>query len=188
MAKVLKQSPLNKLTRTSHVAEQYSRMSSPIDTITGKIVRRTLRLLLEIEGFGQQGVDPAEEREGEVWQLVEKASDCVKKLIEDPHQLGKRPTLSDLEERQWEIHAGNFHSEYMYVAGQIFSDGINWGRIVALLGFASTYSLYAMDRGIDQSAVESVCGWTIVFMERELGGWLRQNSWVSGILWCALSL
>lgn len=156
----------------------------PAVTLTGKVVRRTTRVLLESEGFHQEHVLALisfEENEPEVWQKVEKVADNIKRLIADLKKAKKVPTCIDYEQLHWVVHDGNIHSEFKRVTEEMFKDGVHWGKIVALLSFTTNYTLYAIRQGMDGSIVESVCGWTVIFMERELGDWFQEHSWVSRI-------
>ena len=167
-------------------ATGYSERPISRDKITGRIAKRSIRLLLQEEGFHHQDIldlidprSPTVEERGEELELVEKAADRVRQLIKDPNQ-PKPPSLADLASQRWIIHAGNVHSEYTHVAQQLFSDGVNWGRVIAFLGFSATYCLYAIQQGVQESIVESVTAWAVLFLEQELRDWFRQHSWVSG--------
>lgn len=183
MAKVLVQ-PTQKFPRMcAEVNDSSSRGS--YDVVTDKVVRRSMRLLLQQEGFGHErlfdSIDPNEDRRGETGELVQAVAERIKFLLKDqPNSLS---SINDLTENQWIIHTGNVHSEYIRVAHLLFSDNVNWGRVVTLIGFSANYCLYAVQQGIMESIVESVCGWAVSFMERELNDWFSRNSWVSGGLY-----
>ena len=112
--------------------------------------------------------------------IVEVASDRIKELI----SLSPQPVpwkTSDFTARSWEINASNVHSEFSRVADVLFQDEVNWGRIVALLGFAVSYSVYAMQKGLQDTVVESVCAWTVQVMQSRLHHWLQEHTWVSTV-------
>ena len=150
--------------------------------ITPHIAKRSVRILLESEGFNIQrilnAIDPIDEDIDR--KKVERMADVIKKLIKEaPSEF---PSVAELTEQQWVIHAGNVHSEYMHLAHQLFEDNVNWGRIIAFIGFSATYCLYAMQRGIQETIVESVCAWMVQVLQQDLREWFHQHSWVSGLL------
>lgn len=156
--------------------------SIPNDSRIGRIVKRTVRSLLEKDGYRQEQalslIDPVGQLGEDELLLVERVVDLVQRLVDDPRQ-PRRLTVADLEQNDWPLQPDNVHSEFRTVATQIFSDDTNWGRIVSFLSFSSTYILFSMRRGMPESIVQSVCGWTTSFMERELRSWFQAHSWVS---------
>lgn len=61
----------------------------------------------------------------------------------------------------------------------LFSDGINWGRIVAFLAFCQHLCTYSRRNGLN-FAVESVPPWAAMFVDSQLKDWiLAQGGWVS---------
>jgi hypothetical protein len=148
--------------------------------VTEKIIRRSVRLLLEESGFNRQesliAIDPSYITRGDAWILVETAAERIICLVKDPHQ-PKLPSVDDFIQQNWIINTVNVHSEFIRVAQQLFGDDINWGRIVAMISFTATYCQYALEQGLMESTIESICGWSVTFMERELGDWFQKNSW-----------
>ena len=194
--------PQNHTEKLPRMCAEPNHIASPRshELLTEKVVRRCIRVLLQEEGFVHERIfdtiDPSEGRQGEVGKLVEAVADKVKTILNDPHH-PKPPSLRDITHDQWNIHIGNVHSEYVRVAQIIFKDTVvTWGRVVALIGFSANYCLYAIEQGVMETIVESVCGWAVSFMERELSDWFQQNSWVSGFdlkecidtIFCVLSL
>ena len=156
--------------------------SIPSDSRVGRIVKCTVRALLERDGYRQEQalslIDPVGQLGEDESIIVERVVDLVLRLVDDPRQ-PRRITVDELEQNDWPLQPDNVHSEFKTVATQIFSDDIHWGRIVSFLSFSSTYILFAMRRGMPESIVQSVCGWTTNFMERELRSWFQTHSWVS---------
>ncbi len=147
--------------------------------LTAQIARRSVRVLLEEQGFKiQQILSSIDQHEGNVdRKFVERVAELIRRVIKtSPSEL---PSVRQLAEEQWTIHAGNVYSEYMQLSQQLFQDGINWGRLVAYVGFTSTYCLYAMQRGIQESIVESVAAWMVQVLGRDHVDWFNQHSWVS---------
>ena len=183
MAKVLRPS-IQKQTRPQSLEKlPMAGISAPSDSRTGRIVKCTVRVLLENEGYrndhGLSLINPVGQPKEEELLLADRVVDLILRLVNDPRQSGKRITVAQLEESDWHIEADNIHTEFNIVANQIFSEDINWGRVVSFLSFSSTFVLYAMRRGMSDSIIQSVCGWTVVFMESRLRDWFQTHSWVS---------
>ena len=152
--------------------------------LTAQIARRTVRLLLEEDGFRIQRIlNSIDQNDGGVdvdRKYVERIADMIKEVIKG--STTELPTVSQLTEEQWVIHAGNVHTEYLHLSHQLFQSGVNWGRIVAFIGFTSTYCLYAIQRGIQETIVESIAAWMVQVLRQELNEWFHQHSWVSRML------
>lgn len=148
--------------------------------LTACIARRTMRLLLEEHGFSIQRILNAidhMEGENDDKKFVERTAELIRKVIKkSPTEL---PTVAQLAEEQWLIHSGNVYSEYMQLSQQLFQDGINWGRLVAFIGFTSTYCVYAMQQGIQETIVESVAAWMVQVLTQDQADWFEKHSWVS---------
>lgn len=115
--------------------------------------------------------------------IVEDAAEKIKKLIYlSPQPVPWKP--SDFTAQRWEINESNVHSEFSRVAEEVFQDEVNWGRIVAFMGFAVSYSVYAMQKGLQESVVESVCAWTVQVLQNRLHQWLQEHNWVSHLEQC----
>ncbi len=148
--------------------------------LTAQIARRSVRILLEEHGFRIQrilaSIDTHEDDTVDR-KFVERTAELIKRVIKNsPMEL---PTVAQLAQEHWLIHAGNVYSEYMQLSQQLFQDGINWGRLIAFIGFTSTYCLYAMEQGIQDSIVESVAAWMVQVLGRDHVEWFQQHSWVS---------
>ena len=148
--------------------------------LTAQIARRSVRILLEEDGFRiQRLLTSIDHHEGDEVdrKYVERTAELIKKVIKSsPMEL---PTVTQLAQEHWIINAGNVYSEYMQLSQQLFQDGINWGRLIAFIGFTSTYCLYALEQGIPDSIVESVAAWMVQVLGRDHVEWFRQHSWVS---------
>ena len=87
----------------------------------------------------------------------------------------------ELESACEELHLTptEFNTIIVRVWYSLFSDGINWGRIVAFLAFCQHLCMYSKRNGL-HFAIESIPPWAAMFVESELKEWiLSQGGWVS---------
>ena len=182
MAKVIpmrNQSPQTSADFVPNVDRSTTTPESFQSGLTAQIARRSVRVLLEEQGFKiQRTLSSIDHHEGNVdRKFVEKVAELIRRVIKtSPSEL---PSVRQLAEERWVIHAGNVYSEYMQLSQQLFHDGINWGRLVAYVGFTATYCLYAMQLGVPESVVESVAAWMVQVLGRDHVEWFNQHSWVS---------
>lgn len=160
------------------------------ERITELVVRKTLWLLLRDGGMDRievlRMVDPdpggastsLSERDKEEAELAEKAARKIHQLIQQSSS-NIVHTIEEYERDGWILTIDNVHSQFAEVARTLFADAVNWGRIVAFHGFAASYCIYAVQKGIQLDIVESVCGWTIHCLHRELKRWFSEHPWVS---------
>ena len=169
---------------------QASASFSRQERITELVVRKTLCLLLQDGGMNRIEVlrlldpDPGgasfslSERDKEEAEVAEKAARNIQQLIEESSS-NVVSTIEEYERDGWVLTVDNVHAQFAEVARTLFADAINWGRIVAFHGFAASYCIYAMQKGIQEDIVESVCGWTTHCLHREVKRWFVDNPWVS---------
>ena len=131
--------------------------------------RRFATVLKKLEPL--PSVDESQQR------VVEGSSERIVHLIYSSPQPAPWKA-NDFTSRGWEIDSTNVYREFSRVAEVLFEDEINWGRIVAFLGFAVSFSVYAVQKGLQESVFESVLGWTVQVMQGRLKSWLREHSWV----------
>ena len=172
--------------QASRASTSYSRQ----ERITELVVRKTLYLLLQDGGMSRIEVlrlldpDPGgapsslSQRDKEEAEVAEKTARKIQQLIKDSSS-NVVSTIKEYERDGWVLTVDNVHAQFAEVARTLFADAINWGRIVAFHGFAASYCIYAMQNGIQEDIVESVCGWTTHCLHREVKRWFVDNPWVS---------
>lgn len=69
---------------------------------------------------------------------------------------------------------------FVQVADEVFQEGINWGRIVALFTFGGRLAQFCMRNGM-ASNVEDVTTWVGDYVAGKADWISRQGGWVSGI-------
>ena len=96
-------------------------------------------------------------------------------------------TLSDEFEKRYsrdfdsqlQITASTAYSTFIEVAQELFKDGINWGRIVALFTFGGSMAVECMIKQLEH-LVDSIYDWVSTYITENLEGWIsNHNGWVS---------
>ncbi len=98
----------------------------------------------------------------------------VKKHLEE------NPGFFDSSCEELRFSATDFHSRLNEVWEGIFSDEkINWGRILTMLCFCRSASVYSQRVGLPPSAVESIAPWATTFICSTLKDWIvSEGGWV----------
>ena len=148
------------------------------------VVKRSFYLLLEQEESAERFVNVLQ-RLGQLPYVdedqrltVERSSERIVHLIYSSPQPAPWKA-NDFASRGWVIDSTNVYSEFSRVAEVIFQDDINWGRIVAFIGFAVAFSVHSVQNGLEETVIDSIFGWTIQVIRGRLHSWLQEHSWVS---------
>ena len=89
------------------------------------------------------------------------------------------PSLLDHLCHKLNISRSTVYATFAEIASEVFSDGVNWGRIVALYAFGGKLALYC-ERNDMKDLVDSVTDWTGTYVGRH-SEWIESNGgWVSG--------
>lgn len=76
------------------------------------------------------------------------------------------------------VLSGTARSKFVQVADEVFRDGINWGRIVAVYAFGAKLSQYCMRNGLEEDVAEVVL-WLGNYISG-LSAWIQaQGGWPS---------
>ncbi|XP_036390829.1 apoptosis regulator BAX [Megalops cyprinoides] len=70
---------------------------------------------------------------------------------------------------------------FFTVAKQIFSDGINWGRVVALFHFAYKLIYKALTQN-HRDIIRRIIGWVLQFIRENVSYWIRQQGGWEGVV------
>ena len=108
-------------------------------------------------------------------------------------QFCMRAIGSELENRYSEVFVAMANSlnitpntaqiTYFAVVQELFNDGVNWGRIVALFAFSGCLAVHCVKKEMS-SVVDQILEWTSEFLENRLHGWITQHGgWVSKATW-----
>lgn len=117
---------------------------------------------------------PAQRKNNKVYQAVRKLGD----------EFENKQDSSDFHDMvtSLQITPETAHSTFSTVTNEMFSNGINWGRVVALIGFGGAFSVECVSRNMPQ-LVDLVVDWVATYMNSNLKDWISKNGgWVSCVL------
>ena len=67
---------------------------------------------------------------------------------------------------------------YFAIVQELFHDGINWGRVVALFSFSGCLAVHCVQREMP-AVVDQILEWTRAFVDNRLNSWINQHGgWV----------
>lgn len=79
------------------------------------------------------------------------------------------------------LHTGKLstYRKFVDVVSSLFSDGINWGRIIALMVFGCfVVTTFVMNRRI----VQNILGYVLRFLKEKILGWIaRHGGWRTAV-------
>ena len=80
---------------------------------------------------------------------------------------------------QLHITPSNCQPTFVAIVGELFSDGIKWGRIVALFAFGGALAVQCVQREMPL-LVDQVLDWVTTYIDNHLQSWiLEHGNWVS---------
>lgn len=80
---------------------------------------------------------------------------------------------------QLHITPNTAYSTFHQVVQELFIDGVNWGRIVALFGFGGAIAVECVNKEMPQ-LVDSIADWVSTYVENNLNQWITSSGgWVS---------
>lgn len=83
--------------------------------------------------------------------------------------------------QQLQITGATARSTFATILDELFLGGIRWGRIVALISFAGSYSLECERKGVG-GVVDEVCDCTVHYLDNQLKSWILQNGGWDGFV------
>ena len=117
-------------------------------------------------------------------ETVQQATDRLTKVINATPNITVDKSVREFSVGRWEVNADNMEEEFHDVERSTFSDGINWGRVIAFLAFSVSFAAYVSSRGISGGA-GSVLGWTSQVLNTTLLEFIqREGGWVSRVCVC----
>jgi len=79
---------------------------------------------------------------------------------------------------QLHITPNNAQATFVTIVNELFSDGIKWGRIVALFAFSGALAVQCVQKEMPL-LVDQVVDWTVAYIDGHLMSWIIQNGdWV----------
>ncbi|MGH0188904.1 UNVERIFIED_CONTAM: hypothetical protein FKN15_032302 [Acipenser sinensis] len=99
----------------------------------------------------------------------------------DEFELRYRRAFSDLSS-QLHITPGTAYQSFEQVVNELFRDGVNWGRVVALFAFGGALCVESVEKEMG-SLVGRIADWMTTYLDSNIEPWIqRQGGWVSGQL------
>ena len=111
-----------------------------------------------------------------------KASDCPSKTAENIRRLSdeletQHGIFFDSMCHRLDVTPATAHSKFVQVADEVFREGVNWGRIVALFTFAGRLALNLQQSG--QEKGDEIAEWLGDYLTK-LSDWIQSHGdWVS---------
>ena len=89
--------------------------------------------------------------------------------------------FQDLVE-QLHVTQNTAYSMFKSIVEELFSGGINWGRIIALFAFGGSLAVRCVETGMP-NLVDSVVEWVTTYVEHHLEKWISQHGGWVGIIY-----
>ncbi|XP_067856839.1 bcl-2-like protein 1 [Heptranchias perlo] len=103
---------------------------------------------------------------------AERARQALRDAAEE-FELRYRRAFSDLS-AQLRVTPDTAYRRFDQVVGELFGDGINWGRLVAFFSFGAALSVESAEKEMG-ALVPSIAVWMSTYLERNLEPWIRQH-------------
>ena len=83
---------------------------------------------------------------------------------------------------QLHITPGTAYPTFIGIVNELFSDGVKWGRVVALFSFGGALAVQCVEKEMPH-LVENIVDWLTQYIDTHLGTWINDhNGWVSNKL------
>ena len=83
---------------------------------------------------------------------------------------------------QLHITTDTAYQTFRTIVNEIFSDGVNWGRVVALFGFGGKLAVRCVQQSMPQ-LVSSIVDWVSTYVDTTLQSWISANNgWVRRVV------
>ncbi|XP_048464145.1 uncharacterized protein LOC125481026 [Rhincodon typus] len=95
-------------------------------------------------------------------------------------ELRYRRAFSDLS-AQLRVTPDTAYRRFEQVVGELFRDGVNWGRLVAFFCFGAALSVESAEKEMG-ALVPRIADWMSTYLENNLDPWIRQHGgWVRAL-------
>ena len=85
---------------------------------------------------------------------------------------------------QLDITLNTAYPTFHAVANELFGNGVNWGRIVALFTFGGSLAVKCFEKQMPL-LVDSIVDWMSIYIKNNLNQWIEsQNGWVGILIDC----
>lgn len=82
---------------------------------------------------------------------------------------------------QLQITPDTAYQTFRTIVNEIFTDGVNWGRVVALFGFSGKFAVRCLEQSMPQ-LVNSIVDWLATYVDTNLRQWISTNGGWAGFL------
>ena len=80
---------------------------------------------------------------------------------------------------QLHISPDTAHPTFLAIVNELFSDGIKWGRVVALFSFGGSLAVQCVEKEMPP-LVDQIVDWVADYVDQHLISWIiEQGGWVS---------
>ncbi|KAF7703313.1 apoptosis regulator BAX [Silurus meridionalis] len=104
--------------------------------------------------------------------------EVVDQLLKIAEELNRNAELQHLINT---VQANCAQEVFMTVAKSIFSDGINWGRVVALFHLAYQLIYKALTQNHFE-IIKNIISWVLQFIREHISAWIRQQGGWAGVM------
>uniref|UniRef100_A0AAY5KYB3 Bcl-2 Bcl-2 homology region 1-3 domain-containing protein n=1 Tax=Esox lucius TaxID=8010 RepID=A0AAY5KYB3_ESOLU len=106
------------------------------------------------------------------------------RVLRDAGNEIERMYQRDFAEMSGQLHItpSTAHGRFTAVIDELFSDGVNWGRIVAFLEFGGTMCVESVNREMTPQ-VNNIVHWMTEYLNGPLQNWIQENGgWKSRLI------
>ena len=104
------------------------------------------------------------------------------RLVGDEFEQRYREVFSEMCS-QLHITPTTAYPTFIAVVHELFSDGIKWGRIVALYAFGGALAAQCIEKEMP-GIVDNIVDWVATYVDQHLNSWIGENGdWVRFIIW-----
>ncbi|XP_069740830.1 bcl-2-like protein 1 [Narcine bancroftii] len=147
-----------------------------IDFLRNKLQERghSWSRLCEQNGAAEPGLQPHNGVAADFNGRPEAERTCqVLREAAEEFELRYRRAFSDLS-AQLRVTPDTAYRRFEQVVGELFRDGVNWGRLVAFFCFGAALSVESVEKEMG-SLVPRIAQWMSTYLESNLDPWIQQN-------------
>ena len=103
------------------------------------------------------------------------------RLVGDEFE-GRYKDIFDDMCNQLHITPSTAYPTFIAIVNELYSDGIKWGRVVALFAFGGALAVHCVDNEMPD-LVDSIVDWVSTYVDTNLHSWIVENGgWVREII------
>ncbi|KAH9520376.1 Bcl-2-like protein 1 [Bulinus truncatus] len=142
----------------------------------GNVNQETIRIILDYIKYRLQNNGFTWENDGAQNNVSPNPIQNAMRTLGDEFEERFRSRFDDLV-NQLVITDENAHETFLAIVTEIFSDGINWGRIVAMFGFSGRFAVRCFELN-KPHIVDNLIEWVRTYVNANLSTWMNNhNNW-----------